>query len=53
MRKSDLELKRCGAKKLGSVTLDVIRGLVAFVKASPVLTEEEKDAFYEATADWI
>ena len=53
MKKSDSELRRCGAKKIGSVSLGVIRGLVQFVKLSPVLTEEEKDAFYEAAGDWI
>jgi hypothetical protein len=53
MKKSDAELRRSGAKKLGSVSLDVIRGLVAFVKDSPVLTDEEKDAFYDAAGDWI
>ena len=53
MKKTDSELRRCNAKKVGSVSLDVIRGLVKFVRSSPVLTDDEKDAFFEAAADWI
>lgn len=53
MQKSDTDLKRCGAKKLGSISLDTLRGLVRFVKESAVLTDDEKDIFYNATGDWI
>ena len=53
MQKSDSELQSCNARKLGAVSSDLLSRLSRFVKTSPVLNEDEKDAFYEAAGDWI
>ena len=53
MKKTDAVLQACGAQNLGQVSSNLLSRLSAFVKSSPVLTDEEKEAFYEAAGDWI
>ena len=53
MKKSDADLAQLGAKKLGTVSAELLARLARFVRSSPVLTEDEKDAFCEAAGDWI
>jgi len=53
MKKSDSDLQCLGAKKVGSVSMNLMARIATFVRSSPVLTEDEKDAFCEAAGDWI
>lgn len=53
MRKSEAELSTLKAQKIGSVSMELITRLGRFVRASPVLSDDEKDAFCEAAGDWI
>jgi len=52
MKKSEAELTQSRAKKLGSVSHNLLSDLIKFVQASPLLTEDEKDAIIEAAGDW-
>lgn len=52
MKKSDAELVKCKAKKLGSVKPSLLADLAIFVRTSPVLTEEEREIFFDAAGDW-
>lgn len=53
MKKDHAELTRLGAKKIGSIPTSLLARISQFVRSSPVLSEDEKDVFYEAAADWI
>ena len=52
MRRSDDDLKKSKAKKLGKVGPKVLIRLIAFVEKTPVLPQEEKDAIIDGLADW-
>ena len=53
MQKSDADLKAAKAKKLGTVKKQLLIDLAKFVMLSPILTDEEKEAFLAAAGDWI
>ena len=53
MKKTDAELKRSKAKKLGSISIDLLRDIVRFVRYHPVLTAEEKETFLNVAGDWV
>lgn len=53
MTKTEAELACLGAKRRGSISMDLMVRLARFVMSSPVLTEDEKDEFIEAAGDWI
>lgn len=53
MKKSNADLAEHGARKLGSVSIDLLRRVVRFVESSPVLTDEEKETFLNAAGDWL
>jgi hypothetical protein len=51
-KRTDTELKRLKAKKLGKVDSKVLLRLIAFVEKTPVLSQEDKDAIVDGLADW-
>jgi hypothetical protein len=53
MQKSDAELRACKARKLGTVKRALLADIAKFVTASPILTDDEKEAFLTAAGDWV
>lgn len=53
MKKTDAELAAVGARCLGKASSALLSTLIKFVVASPILTQEEKDAILEAAGDWV
>jgi hypothetical protein len=51
MRKSNADLK--GAKKQGSISVDLLRKLVKFIEHNPVLSEEIRDEILEGLGEWL
>jgi hypothetical protein len=51
-KRNTVQLKRVKAKKLGSVDSKVLLRLIPFVEATPVLSQEDKDAIVNGLADW-
>lgn len=51
-KRTEPQLKRLKAKKLGNVDGKVLIRLIAFVEKTPVLTQEDKDAIVDGLADW-
>ena len=52
IKRSDADLKKLKAKKLGAVDAKVLIRLIAFVEKTPVLAQEDKDAITDGLADW-
>jgi hypothetical protein len=46
-------VKAAKAKKLGTVKKQLLIDLAKFVMLSPILTDEEKEAFLAAAGDWV
>lgn len=51
-KRSDPELKKLKAKRIGKVDIKVLPRLIAFVEKTPVLPQEDKDAIIDGLADW-
>jgi hypothetical protein len=53
IRLSKFELTRRKAKKKGSVSVDLMRKLAAFVRKTTTLTEDQKDEFLNSMGEWL
>lgn len=53
MNISDAELAKLGLVKKGSVSIDLLKRLIKFVQASPVMSEEDKESILDAVGDWL
>lgn len=53
VKMTDEELQHVQAKKLGTIAPRILRDLIKFVEASPVLSPDEKDAIIEELGDWV
>jgi hypothetical protein len=53
MKKTDQELKKCGARKVGSAKKEVILSLIKFIEKDRALSEATKDAIFDGLGDWM
>ena len=53
IRMTRAELAHCKAKKLGVVSPQLLRRLLKFVEASPVLSPEDKEAILDGIGDAV
>lgn len=52
-RMSDADLRANQAKKKGSVSVELMRRLLAFAENSTVLSEEDKRIIVDGLGDWV
>jgi hypothetical protein len=53
LKKSNEELRRCGAKCLGSARRETLLGLIRFIEKDRALPEAVKDEIFDGLGDWI
>jgi|SRR5665213_571105 len=49
----DATLAKLSPVKRGSVSIDLLKRLVKFVQASPVMSDEDKECIMDAVGDWV